>query len=182
MKKKFVLVLFVLTLPALWAADGVIEINQAGIEADGGFPYVISEPGSYILTGNLMVPDENTTAIEIEEGVGSATIDLNGFAIIGPVVCTLNNSLELDCSDSGDGVGVFQQGEIRATNLLNTSARMEAVTVRNGTIRGMGGDGVVIAGAGLVERVAAAVERRKRHRCKRQGSRIVTSSAIGNME
>ena len=75
MKKKFVLVLFVLTLPALWAADGVIEINQAGIEADGGFPYVISEPGSYILTGNLMVPDENTTAIEIEEGVGSATID-----------------------------------------------------------------------------------------------------------
>ena len=71
------------------------------------------------------------------------------------MVCTLNNSLELDCSDSGDGVGVFQQGEIRATNLLNTSARMEAVTVRNGTIRGMGGDGVVIAGAGLVERVAA---------------------------
>ena len=155
MKKRLVLVAFVLCVPALWAADGVIEINQAAVEANGGFPYVISEPGSYILTGNLIVPDENTTAIEIEEGVGSATIDLNGFAIIGPVVCTVNQSLELDCSGSGEGVGVRQQGVIRSTNFLNNSTSMEAVTVRNGTIRGMGDDGIVIVGAGLVERVAA---------------------------
>ncbi len=154
MKKKLVLVTFVLGVPALWAADGVIEINQAAVAADGGFPYVISEPGSYILTGNLIVPDENTTAIEIEEGVGSATIDLNGFAIIGPVVCTVNQSVELVCSGSGEGVGVLQQGESRSVNFLNTAARMEAVTVRNGTIRGMGGDGVFIVGAGLIERVA----------------------------
>ncbi len=155
MKMRLVLAAFVLTLPALWAADGVIEINQVAVEADGGFPYVISEPGSYQLTGNLIVPDENTSAIEIEEGVGSATIDLNGFAIIGPVVCTVNQSQELDCTDSGDGVGVLQQGELRSVNFLNTAARMEAVTVRNGTIRGMGGDGVFIVGAGLIERVAA---------------------------
>ncbi len=34
------------------AADGVIEINRASVEAGGGFPYVISEPVSYNLTGN----------------------------------------------------------------------------------------------------------------------------------
>ena len=56
MKKKLVIFAFVLCVPALWAADGVIEINQVTVEANGGFPYVISEPGSYILTGNLWVP------------------------------------------------------------------------------------------------------------------------------
>ena len=70
----------------LQAADGVIEINQAIVEANGGFPYVISEPGSYKLSGNLTVPDENTTAIEV--GAHGVTVDLNGFAIIGPVQCT----------------------------------------------------------------------------------------------
>ncbi len=55
MKRKLVLIAFVLCVPALWAADGVIEINQATVEANGGFPYVISKPGSYILSGNLTV-------------------------------------------------------------------------------------------------------------------------------
>ena len=39
------------------AADGVIEINQASVKAAGGFPFVISQPGSYRLTGNLDVTD-----------------------------------------------------------------------------------------------------------------------------
>ena len=143
MKRKLVLIAFVLCVPALWGADGVIEINQAIVEDGGGFPYSIIQAGSYMLTGNLVVPDENKTAINIEESVGSATIDLNGFAIIGPVVCTVNQSSELDCTGSGEGTGVRQQGEVRAS-----------VTVRNGTIRGMGEVGVFIVGAGLIERVA----------------------------
>ncbi len=155
MKRNLVLIAFVLCVPALWAADGVIEINQATVEANDGFPYVISEPGSYMLTSNLIVPDENTTAIQIEEGVGSATIDLNGFAIIGPVVCTVNQSSELDCSGAGQGSGVFQRGTLSiAPNFLNVSTSIGAVTVRNGTIRGMGDVGVFIIGAGLIERVA----------------------------
>ncbi len=69
----------VLVCPAIRAADGVIEINQAAVEADGGFPYVISEPGSYILTGHLSVPGGNTSAIEVR--ADDVTLDLNGFAI-----------------------------------------------------------------------------------------------------
>ncbi len=110
------------------AADGVIEINQAIVEANGGFPYVISEPGSYILTGNLTVPDENTTAIEVQ--ADHVTVDLNGFAIIGPVQCTAENG-SVSCSPQGNGVGVKAKSVV-------------ATVVRNGTVRGMGLHGVNI--------------------------------------
>ena len=56
--------------PAL-AADGVIEINQAAVLEGGvtpsdtpGFPVTLDASGSYILTGNLVVPNTNTTAID----------------------------------------------------------------------------------------------------------------------
>ena len=111
-----------LTLTAQ-AADGVIEINQAIVEANDGFPYVISEPGSYILTGNLTVPDENTTAIEVQ--ADHVTVDLNGFAIIGPVQCTAENG-SVSCAPDGTGTGVdaFESDSV-------------GTVVRNGTVRGM---------------------------------------------
>lgn len=70
------------------AVDGVTEINQTIALSGGvtpgdaaGFPVTIDQAGSYRLTGNLTVPNENTTAVVISvEGV---TLDLNGFSIIG---------------------------------------------------------------------------------------------------
>ena len=126
-----------LTLTAQ-AADGVIEINQAIVEANDGFPYVISEPGSYILSGNLTVPDENTTAIEVQ--ADHVTVDLNGFAIIGPVQCTAENG-SVSCSPEGTGFGV------RAQFAFPT-------VVRNGSVRGMGSGGVQID-SGRVEGIRA---------------------------
>ncbi len=126
-----------LTLTAR-AADGVIEINQAIVEANGGFPYVISEPGSYILTGNLTVPDENTTAIRVQ--ADHVTVDLNGFAIIGPVQCKAENG-SVSCSAQGNGNGV----------LADTEA-LQSTVVRNRSVRGMGFTGVTIA-VGRVEGV-----------------------------
>ena len=61
----FVLPLLTLTLalPAL-AVDGVLEINQACAESTGcfagdspGFPVTIQDPGSYRLTGALVLTD-----------------------------------------------------------------------------------------------------------------------------
>jgi hypothetical protein len=46
------------------------------------FPIVITQPGSYRVKSNIVVPDANTTAINIESR--DVTIDLNGFAILGP--------------------------------------------------------------------------------------------------
>src|SRR5579871_4839018 len=57
---------------SLFAVDGVVLIDQshalAGNITPGdapGFPVTISQSGSYRLSGNLIVPDANTTAILI---------------------------------------------------------------------------------------------------------------------
>ena len=56
-----------------YAVDGVLEINQTCAVQTGcfsgddpGFPVTIVTPGSYRLTGNLTVPDENTGAIVVQ--------------------------------------------------------------------------------------------------------------------
>lgn len=64
-----------------YAVDGVVLINQSTVMAAGGFPYVISQPGSYKLSGNLSVP-VNTNGIVIT--VSNVTLDLNGFTISAP--------------------------------------------------------------------------------------------------
>src|SRR5262245_56442078 len=121
-----------LATPAL-AVDGVIEINQVAVFAGGitpgdtpGFPATLSQAGSYRLTGNLDVTkmqngnpqpnSENVTAILV--AADDVQIDLNGFAIIGPVTCSGNPTT---CTpSSGTGSGIEDQGVHR-------------VTVRNGT-------------------------------------------------
>src|SRR5438128_5729077 len=71
----------------IYAVDGVVLIDQnralAGSVTFGdapGFPVTLSQPGSYRLSGNLTVPDANTTAIEVT--ANNVTIDLNGFSIL----------------------------------------------------------------------------------------------------
>jgi parallel beta-helix repeat protein len=66
------------TAPA-FAVDGVILINQATVMAAGGFPYKITRPGSYKLSGNLVVTTAIAEAIVISSD--DVTLDLNGFSI-----------------------------------------------------------------------------------------------------
>src|SRR6266436_5075236 len=77
----------------MYAVDGIVLIDQnralAGNVTPGdtpGFPVTISLSGSYRLSGNFTVPNANTTAILIT--AHNVTIDLNGFSILGPTVCT----------------------------------------------------------------------------------------------
>lgn len=107
--------------PVALAVDGVVLINQSTITnglpncpTGGLFPIVICQSGSYRLSGNLTVPDANTTAIQVE--ALDVTIDLNGFAIQGP-------------GTTGSGVGI--------SGAENTS-------VLNGTVRGMGSTGITL--------------------------------------
>ncbi len=117
-----------------YAVDGVLEINQACAVNTGcfsgdsaGFPVTIGQAGSYQLTGNLTVPDENTTAIQII--IANVTVNLNGFAIIGPTQCSGIPPL---CSGLGNGVGI-----------TGSAGR---TTVKNGTIHGMGSAGILLTG------------------------------------
>lgn len=101
--------------------------------AAGGFPYVINQSGSYKLSGNLTVPNGSTTAIVI--AADHVTIDLNGFSIMGPVVC----SGTFPCSGSGTGYGIVAGTDAPVKNYFD-------ITIRNGTIQGMGADGVHLLG------------------------------------
>ena len=97
-----------------------------------GFPVTISEAGSYRLGSNLIVPDGDTTAIDIT--APNVVLDLNGFSILGP-------------GTFGSGVGInapfrgtFPAGDVR---------------VMNGVIRGMGSEGIRLFASCRVEGVHA---------------------------
>jgi len=137
---------------SLYAVDGVTLIDQRSAMRGGitpedtpGFPVTISQPGSYRLAGNLTVPDSVTTAIQIT--ADNVTLDLNGFSIIGPNVCTPNPTR---CTFSGGGVGVH------AGSFTAGVVAPQGVRVMNGMVRGMGFHGVRVMGDGtFVERVYA---------------------------
>ncbi len=118
--------LLIFATPAL-GAEGVVLVNQARVEGSGGFPFDITQAGTYRLTSNLDVTGAadppNTTAITVNSS-DAVFIDLNGFSIVGP-------------GSAGNGNGI----EILAG--LGHS-------IRNGIIRGMGGDGIDSPTADLV--------------------------------
>jgi hypothetical protein len=108
-----------------------------------GFPVTISQPGSYRLTGNLTVPDANTTAIVITADY--VDLDLNGFGIIGPVLC---NSSPAVCPASTQGIGI-ESGN-------GQTPGPKATRIFNGSVHGMGSSGLQLLGEGsTVEKVAA---------------------------
>lgn len=113
------------------AVDGTIEINQAKVLAAGGFPYVVSNPGSYRLTGNLTVPSTTLDAIDVKASY--VTIDLNGFSIIGP-----NDPIA-----GGNGISSFLPGPSATST-----------TVENGTVTGFN-IGVFVGPSSIVRNVHA---------------------------
>lgn len=128
-----------LLAPGMSAAAGR-AVTIAPDRADKpGFLVVIEEPGYYRLSGNLKVPDANTTAIEIN--ADNVTLDLNGHAIQGPVRC---QQLPAPCWPGGSGNGV---------HAVNRSG----ISVKNGIIQGMGNYGVYLeTNAASLDRVVMA--------------------------
>ena len=156
----FVGVLALMAAGPAQAVDGVIEINQAAVFAGGitpgdapGFPATLSQSGSYRLTGNLDVTKlangnpapspASITAVDVT--ASNVTLDLNGFTISGPATCTgAPPATQTVCTPFGIGMGVHAGGA--------------GLTVRNGTIRGMGNSGIeTAAGTGneLIDGVRA---------------------------
>ena len=126
------LLLLTLSTPAL-ASEGVLEINQTCAVETGcfagdaaGFPVTIGAPGSFTLTSNLIVPDENTDGILV--GTSDVGIDLNNFAIVRSG-CELAEPVCSIASGAGSGVG-------------RASFENRGISVRNGSITGMGQNGV----------------------------------------
>ena len=96
-----------------FAIDGQSLINQSTVIATGGFPYQISQPGSYKLSGNLVVPP-NTSAISIN--ASDVSIDLNGFSIVS-------------------SLGGYYPLPIKGVDI---ASGIDTVTIRNGVFRNFG--------------------------------------------
>jgi hypothetical protein len=120
-----ILLALVLASPA-WSVDGVLEINQTCavntgcFSGDsGGFPVTITNPGSYLLTGDL-VAGNNQDGIQVSaDGV---TLDLNGFRIVS------------------------SSSTITSVNGIEGSDRQN-IEVRNGTVQGFRGRGIIFSGS-----------------------------------
>src|SRR5882762_2046403 len=109
--KKTVFGLMMLAASCAFAVDGVVLINDATAKATGGYPFRITQSGSYRLSGNL-APQLNQAAIQIT--ANNVLLDLNGFN----VQCLIDETLfSFGCiTDGGRGAGVHN------------------VTIRNGTV------------------------------------------------
>ncbi|XYI04078.1 right-handed parallel beta-helix repeat-containing protein [Sorangium sp. So ce1128] len=96
------------------ADDGAIPIDAACaavgcVAGDApGFPVTLSSPGSYVLSSDLVVPS-GQSGVVLTTG---ASLDLNGFAIRGPVVCT--GEPVTSCSGTLTGVGLSVGSRARA--------------------------------------------------------------------
>lgn len=124
--KKFILFGLLMT-NFVQASDGVFAINDV---CDGfgcfpgdtsGFPITITQSGSYQLTSNIT--SNSTTINVIEITADNVTLDLNGFAIIGPRTCTGDNA-SLVCTNSG-----MTASAISANGFKN-------IIVKNGSTQG----------------------------------------------
>jgi len=119
-----------------FAVDGVLEINQTCALTSGcfpgdsaGFPVTITTRGSYQLTSNLSISDVTTDGVVVS--TSDVGIDLNNFTILGPVTCS---GSPLTCTLApGTGRGVAQ-----------TSMSNRGISVKNGSVTGMGSHGVIL--------------------------------------
>jgi hypothetical protein len=119
------------------AGDGRIEINQAAALAGAvtpgdtpGFPVTISVPGSFRLTGNLLVASAST-AISIE--AQNVSLDLGGFSVAGPNSCS--GYPTTSCTTIGGNAGIA------------ANANAHQVRIENGVVRSFNGRGVWLQGA-----------------------------------
>ena len=105
-------------------SQGYIEINQAVIEASGGFPYAITSPGYYRFTGDVVkTPGATVAAITID--ASDVTLDLGEFQLEAEGICSRNaSSGAITCVGHVPGSGIQENGG-------NTN-----VEIRNGTVHG----------------------------------------------
>jgi parallel beta-helix repeat protein len=149
----------------VFAVDGVTLINQATVQGAGGFPYIISQSGSYRLSGNLVAA--STSAISIT--APNVTLDLNGFTIsctgctaaqqpgiggsqpgteiLNGTVTGFNNS---DCIDTGTNARLDHVTMSQCEAGVAAASGAGDLTVLNSTISGTLGNGVYGAHVSVV--------------------------------
>ena len=123
------------------AADGIVLFNQATITSAGGYPFKITQPGSYRLTGNLTVP---AAANGINVDTSNVLIDLAGFTI----TCVGGPNTSGISSDGGtvyySNVKIHQGTITGCNNAVNFYTLARDVEVQELTASNYGTYGVII--------------------------------------
>lgn len=121
------------------ADDGQIEINQLCVSTGcfagdypGGFPIEINNPGSYVLTSDLVVPEGDSGIRVFADNV---RLDLAGHTVSGPVSCTGDGP---KCTPATTGFGI--------------TGGAEGLAVINGVVKGFGNNCLGFSGEGLLLR------------------------------
>jgi|JI8StandDraft_2_1071088.scaffolds.fasta_scaffold37363_2 hypothetical protein len=123
------------------AVDGVVLIDQARVNAAGGFPYKITAPGSYRLASNLVAP-LGKSGIDVSTG-GSVSLDLNGYSISSSASCSpTGQSCTPPVSGAGTVTGVW---------VHDAGTGSGAFSLKNGSINGFPGYGIEVQVGGAVE-------------------------------
>jgi hypothetical protein len=125
-KMLLIAILTTMTPFCAFAVDGVVLINQSTVMAAGGFPYIITQPGSYKLSGNLIVASAAKDGIDINSD--NVTLDLNGFTMTGP-------------GTGGPGNGI--------------ASANQNITLRNGVVTGFR-EGVFLTGTATITDLQAS--------------------------
>lgn len=115
-------------------ADGQFEINQLCIASgcfagDGpGLPVVITKPGSYQLTSNLIADGQTPVASIVRIESSSVSLDLDGHSIKGPTLCV------------SDGPICFSSLVIRGISTYSqTGSAYKNIQISNGVVQGFNG-------------------------------------------
>ncbi|RLA18672.1 MAG: hypothetical protein DRQ56_07030 [Gammaproteobacteria bacterium] len=135
----FWILLLASVFPLTVAGDeGRIEISSVAATVGGitsgdapGYPVQLTAAGSYVLTSNLLVPADTTGILITADDV---SLDLNGFGIIGPVICT--GVLPAITCPAGAGQGI--------------SSGNTGVVVSAGIVSGFADGGIVLGDSASV--------------------------------
>jgi hypothetical protein len=134
-------VLTVLAVP-FWAfaIDGQVLINNSTVLSLGGYPYVISVPGSYKLSGNLTAP-AGVTAIVVT--ASNSVLDLNGFTVqcstvgTGNVSCITDGGSATAIHDTTIRNGIVIASATSPANLYTLNALRFSTASQRMTIEGL---------------------------------------------
>lgn len=143
-KTVFFLTLILVLLPSLGiASSGAYEINQACV-ANGcfpgdseGFPVQITQPGTYMLTGTLLVPD-GVSGVQIL--ASNVRLDLAGFEVRGPIACLESPPQCSEYQTAHTGIGV--------------DTPYAGAHISNGSVRGFSGNGIWSGQSSKVEDIS----------------------------
>jgi hypothetical protein len=145
-----------LAAPAL-VTDGVIEINQAKVMANSGFPFTIAPPGSYRLTSNPTVTETNKNAINVNNA-GNVTIDLNGCGIQGPGGTAVVLSGSPSCSTTTTTYGAAESYPVTASQETLAAANGSFASV--GTLAVVAPSTVILTSNSVLSKAAGGYQAR----------------------